>query len=65
MEIYNDALMSDTSEIITYNKINDRKMNYSFFGVFTCVSVTKRLLGIHKRSIITPAQLMRYLQNEL
>ncbi len=31
--------------------------------VFTCVEACKRILGIHKRSIFTPWQLYRHLQN--
>lgn len=62
------AYTGDNSVIISYTrKAEEKKYNiqYSFFGIFTCVSVCKRLLGIHKRWIITPKQLMRYLQNEL
>lgn len=58
----------ENSVIIPYNiKPEEKKYNvmYSFFGIFTCVSVVKRQLGIHKRWIITPKQLMRYIQNEL
>jgi len=58
----------ENSVIIPYNKKpQEKKYNvmYSFFGIFTCVSVVKRQLGIHKRWIITPNQLMRYIQNEL
>lgn len=65
MEIYNDQFMDENSELLVYNKTSDETISFSFFGIFTCVSVTKRLLGIHKRSIITPRQLMRHLQNEL
>ena len=64
MEDYNDELMDDNSEIITYNKPTDEKSTGAFVGIFTCVSVTKRLLGIHKRFIITPNQLYRYIKNE-
>ena len=31
------------------------------FELFTCVAVIKRMLGIHKWWILTPGQLMRYL----
>ncbi len=32
--------------------------------LFTCTEAVKRVLGLHKRSIITPWQLYRYLQDE-
>ena len=32
------------------------------FSVYSCVEAVKRVLGIHKRRIITPWQLYRYLQ---
>ena len=32
------------------------------FSVYSCVEAVKRVLGIHKRLIITPWQLYRYLQ---
>lgn len=62
------AYTGENSIIIPYDaKPEEKKYNiyYSFFGIFTCVSVVKRQLGIHKRRIITPRQLMRYIQNEL
>lgn len=31
-------------------------------GLFTCVEVIKRFLGIHRRRVLTPWQLYRYLQ---
>ncbi len=34
------------------------------FAVFTCVEVIKRFLGIHRRRVITPWQLYRYLQKQ-
>jgi len=34
------------------------------FSLFTCVENTKRILGIHNRSIITPQQLFNYLKKE-
>lgn len=33
------------------------------FAIYSCVEVVKRVLGIHKRRIITPWQLYRYLTN--
>lgn len=33
-------------------------------SLFTCVEACKRILGIHKRSIITPWQLYRHLTNK-
>ena len=32
------------------------------WGIFSCVESVKRVLGIHKRRIITPWQLYKYLQ---
>lgn len=52
-------------EVIPYNAKLDEKVNDVFFGVISCVSVVKRLLGIRKRFIITPNQLCRYIKNEL
>jgi len=52
-------------EVIPYNAKLDEKVNDVFFGVISCVSVVKRLLGIRKRLIITPNQLCRYIKNEL
>lgn len=54
----------DDIEVIPYNAKID-EVNKVFFGVFSCVSVVKRLLGIGKRGIISPNQLCRYLKNEL
>lgn len=59
-----ESYWGDDIEIVSYNaKIEG--VSKVFFGVFNCVSVVKRLLGIGKRSIITPNQLCRYLKNEL
>lgn len=55
----------DDIEVIPYNANIEQKSNSVFFGFFTCVSITKRLLGINKRLLITPNQLCRYLKNEL
>ncbi len=33
------------------------------FALFTCVEAIKRLLGIHRRAIITPYQLWLFLRN--
>ncbi|NRA79856.1 MAG: hypothetical protein HRU18_16750 [Pseudoalteromonas sp.] len=63
---YNDIFMNDNSVMIPYDiKEAVKGIGFSFCGILTCVSVTKRLLGIHSRRIITPRQLMRYLKNEL
>jgi hypothetical protein len=34
------------------------------FFLFSCVEVIKRFLGIHKRGIVTPHQLYRFLQQQ-
>ncbi len=52
----------DDIEVLSYNAKID-EVNTVFFGVFNCVSVVKRLLGIGKRSIITPNQLCEYLKH--
>ncbi|MBR7159293.1 MAG: hypothetical protein IKD08_06455 [Alphaproteobacteria bacterium] len=31
-------------------------------GMFSCVQVVKRILGVHKKSIVTPYKLYRFLQ---
>lgn len=55
----------DDIEVIKHNAILDEEKNDVFFGFISCVSVVKRVLGIRKRSIVTPNQLCRYLKNEL
>ncbi len=40
----------------------DRPHASAPFGIFTCVEAVKRVLGIHKRRIITPYQLYRHLK---
>lgn len=34
------------------------------FMLFTCVEAVKRVLGVHKRTVITPWQLYRYLSRD-
>ena len=34
------------------------------FGIFSCVEVAKRVLGIHDKTIQTPYKLYRFLKNE-
>ena len=55
----------DECEVIPVDATAISSYNRQMFGVFTCVSIVKGLLGINKRFIITPNQLKRYLQNEL
>lgn len=60
-----ESYWGSTVEVIPYNAKLEEKVNDVFFGVISCVSVVKRVLGIRKRSIITPNQLYRYIKNEL
>ena len=43
-----------------------RKPEYTkaSLGIFSCVEVAKRLLGIHKASILTPYNLYNFLKNK-
>ena len=50
-------------EVIAVEALPDSDYNRQMFGVFTCVSIVKGLLGINKRFIITPNQLKRYIKN--
>ena len=41
--------------------INDSSVSSWKFGVFTCVEVVKRILGVYSFRVITPYQLYKYL----
>lgn len=40
-----------------------RSMTVAPIGIFSCVEAVKRILGLHKRWIITPFQLHQYLKS--
>ncbi|MCR5506993.1 MAG: hypothetical protein K6F04_04055 [bacterium] len=46
--------------IVFVNRFENKKISTS--GVFTCVEVVKRVLGISKLSIITPFRLYKFLK---
>ena len=48
-------------ELIKINIDVDRNKPYTPFSLMSCVSLTKKLLGISKPLIITPHQLYKYL----
>lgn len=41
--------------------INDNSASSWKFGIFTCVEVVKRILGVYSFKVITPYQLYKYL----
>ena len=52
----NDAVVLPVNIMINKNR------NIYGFGLFYCVTVVKALLGVKKRSIMTPFQLYKYLK---
>ena len=40
------------------------RRGYIPFGAFTCVSIVKSILGVHRWKIQTPKQLLKYLERE-
>lgn len=53
--------MEDRGHVVVKAKM-EKPETPAPWGVFTCVEAVKRVLGLHKRSIITPWQLYRYLE---
>lgn len=58
------AWLSGQGLKIAEAKINQHIKARYFFGILSCVSQVKRVLGIQRRRIVTPHQLFKHLQKE-
>lgn len=55
--------LKETGLTVMRTKIMDNEVKtVKTLGVLSCVNIVKRILGVHKFSIITPAQLARFLE---
>ncbi len=58
--IKNNMIAIDVTRYFTDKDI-DKKDNRFSFGIFTCVEVIKRILGIKNKFILTPYRLYKFL----
>ena len=47
-------------KILKVSFVQNQRKSWTF-GIFTCVEVVKRILGISKKRVLTPYQLYKYL----
>ncbi len=64
LHIIGDSFISEFEKLgmtVVKTDINDKEVLSWKFGIFTCVEVVKRILGIYSFKVITPYQLYKYL----
>ena len=57
-------LLEANGYITVRTRINHNMNNAVSLGIFSCVEMVKRLLGIHKASILTPYRLYKFLNKD-